>query len=163
MQKTSSWIISYERWEAGRVSLHQPYFYSLPKSKIPLIKEITSSSRELFPLHSLISIVKKSLMFSLPGNISLRQQHQPKGDGKHVNIDELVPKINFHTASSSPKILDATKASLLWLQPKECRCLSDAARLRSEVEKGASAVTNVTGLDLLLLKSAEGPHCISWQ
>lgn len=155
MQKNHSWIANYQIWEAGRALLHQAYFYSLPKSQLPLIKETTNSSRELFPLHHLISFVKKLLTFSLPGNISLHQQHQPQGDRKHANSDELLPKTNFHTASSSPKILDTTKAALLWLQPKAHRCSPDAARLVSEVEKGASAVTNRTGLDLLLLKSAD--------
>lgn len=100
-------------------------------------------------------------MFSVPGNVSLHQQHQPKADGKHANSDELLPKTNFRTASSSPKILNATKASLLWLQPKARRCSPDAARLGSEAENGASAVLNSTGLDLLLMKSAEERHRIS--
>lgn len=73
------------------------------------------------------------------------------------------PQDNFHRVSSSPKILHVTEILLLWLQYRACRCSTDAARVGSEVENRASAVTNMTGLDLLLLESAEECHCVLWQ
>lgn len=119
-------------------------------------------SREWFPLQGLISVVTKMLKFPYQATDHCISSTSPRVMGNTPGW-AATPRDNFHTASSSPKILHVTEVSLLWLQHRVCRCSPGAARAGSEAENGASAVTNMTGLDVLLLESAEERHCASWQ
>lgn len=103
----------------------------------------------------------KVAQVSLPGNRSLHQQHHPKGDGKHAGMSCHPPGSFSHSLLLSQNT-PCNRTLIVVAPTQSVQMLTRCCQSGNEVEKGASAVTNMTGLDQLLVQSAEH-HCASWQ
>lgn len=111
----------------GKFHFINPTSVVCPNPSSHSLRRPQRSSREWFPLQGLISDVTKLLKFPYQATDHCISSTNPRVMGNTLGW-AATPQDNFHTASSSPKILHVTAVSLLWLQHRACRCSPDAAR-----------------------------------